>query len=201
MEFEIRVLPLPKGKRALDIFVGLVGLLLTLPVQLVVALAVITSSGRPIFFFQERVGEGGKLFMMRKFRTFQVEHKSLTPVTCYRDPRLTPVGYFLRRFKLDELPQFWNVLLGQMSMVGPRPVEPERVRHFTRLHPPYLERLRVRPGLTGRAQINGRRHEVGEFFHALADDLEYIGHLPGWLVADIRILLGTLRTLFRAHEG
>jgi lipopolysaccharide/colanic/teichoic acid biosynthesis glycosyltransferase len=178
-----------------------VGIVLTLPIQVAVAVAVLISSGRPIFFFQERVGEGGRLFVVRKFRTFSLEEKSLVPVNCRRDPRLTPIGHFLRWSKLDELPQFWNVLSGDMSLVGPRPVEPERVRHFTRLHPPYLERFRVRPGLTGKAQINGRRHEVGEFFHALSDDLEYIGHLPGWLVADIRILLGTLRTLFRTYEG
>lgn len=199
MEFTIEVLPIPWWKRALDLILGLSGFVLTFPIQVLVAVAVLISSGRPVFFVQERVGEKEKPFLVWKFRTLVPNSESLSPVIGESDPRLTPIGHILRRFKLDELPQLMSVVWGDMSLVGPRPVEPERVGLFSSQNKLYHLRFLVRPGLTGFAQVNGARHEEGEFEEALDFDLEYIEGRS--LLLDLAVLLSTVRTVFKPHEG
>lgn len=183
----------------MDLTIGLFGLVLTLPVQITVAVVVLVSSGRPIFFVQKRIGEDQKPFLVWKFRTLKLCSESISSVVDQNDPRITPFGYILRRLKLDELPQLWNVVVGDMSLVGPRPVEPERVGLFSSQNKLYHLRFLVRPGLTGLAQVNGTRHEEGEFEEALDFDLEYIEGRS--LLLDLTVLLSTIRTVFKPHEG
>lgn len=199
LTFTMEVEPIPWWKRTLDLALGLVGLVLTLPLQILVGFLVLVSSGRPIFFVQERIGEKEHPFSVWKFRTMDPLSQSLSPVVGRSDPRLTPIGHMLRRFKLDELPQLISVILGDMSLVGPRPVEPKRVRLFTDNNKLYPLRFLVRPGLTGLAQVQGARHEEGEFEVALDFDLEYVGRRSLWL--DVVILFRTARTVFQPHEG
>ncbi len=139
-------------KRLLDLFLTLPAVLLLLPVYLVVAVAVKLGSRGPVLFRQQRVGRGGRLFTILKFRSMVADaHRRGPAVTAGRDPRITAVGRFLRRTKLDELPQLWNVLTGDMSLVGPRPEVPEYVAHY----PPHLKDkvLSVPPGITADAAI------------------------------------------------
>ncbi|HWC09964.1 MAG TPA: sugar transferase [Acidimicrobiales bacterium] len=158
-------------KRALDVLLALVGLLLALPVLVLAAVAVRVETPGPILFRQVRVGANGKRFQLLKIRTMvhrndDGEHRSY--VAAYirgaapaeggvfklvRDPRITRVGRLLRRFSVDELPQLWNVLMGDMSLIGPRPALPEEVGLYDRVA---WQRLRVRPGLTGPWQVGGR---------------------------------------------
>ncbi|MFQ5873867.1 MAG: sugar transferase [Dehalococcoidia bacterium] len=153
-------------KRAIDLIGAIVALLTLWPVMLVSALAIKLSSPGPVLFRQTRVGENGRLYTLHKFRTMQVDAPSVAPVpdrveelgkaTLKRapdSPYVTRVGSFLRRYSLDELPQFWNVLKGEMSLVGPRPEVPDIVRLY---NPWHLQRLAVKPGLTGPMQVNGR---------------------------------------------
>jgi len=139
-------------KRLLDLLLTLPVMLLLLPVYLVVAVAVKLSSRGPVLFRQERVGRGGRPFTILKFRSMVANASELGPaVTAGRDPRVTGLGRFLRRTKLDELPQLWNVLAGDMSLVGPRPEVPEYVAHY----PAHLKEkvLSVPPGITADAAI------------------------------------------------
>jgi lipopolysaccharide/colanic/teichoic acid biosynthesis glycosyltransferase len=135
------------GKRAFDLAVSAVALVLLLPVLLVIALAVRLDSPGPVLYRQQRVTRGGRLFRLLKFRTMVVDADRLAPnVSASGDPRVTMVGRFLRRTYLDELPQLFNVLRGDMSLVGPRPETPEFVALFT---PEERQVLTVRPGLAG----------------------------------------------------
>lgn len=152
------------GKRLFDLaFVG-GGFLLLLPVWCVlgavIALAIRIESPGPILYRQKRLGEDGRLFWMLKFRTMwrNAERRTGPVLADPRDPRITRVGRVLRRFRLDELPQSLNVLLGEMSLVGPRPERPELARRFERQIPNFRSRLRVRPGVVGLAQAAGGYH-------------------------------------------
>jgi len=140
------------AKRLLDLTVSALALLLLSPLLLLIALAVKLDSAGPVFFRQERVGQGGRLFRIHKFRTMRTDAERLGPqVTVGRDPRITRVGHWLRDRRLDELPQLIDVLLGTMSLVGPRPEVPRYVAHY----PAALkaEVLAVRPGLTDPATL------------------------------------------------
>ncbi len=138
-------------KRLFDITCSLVGIIFLLPVFLVIVLAIIINSGFPIFYFQTRVGKNNRDFKLFKFRTMYVDadKKGLLTVGG-RDPRVTPVGYYLRKFKLDELPQLFNVLFGSMSLVGPRP----EVRKYVEMYNEDQKRvLEVKPGITDYASL------------------------------------------------
>jgi exopolysaccharide biosynthesis polyprenyl glycosylphosphotransferase len=178
-------------KRASDVLMAGTGLLVLSPLLGVLALLVKLSSPGPVFISQERVGQRGGTFRMHKFRSMRVDAEVKSgPVWAARDdPRRTPVGRLLRRLSLDELPQLWNILVGEMSMVGPRAERPKFVREFASRLPRYQDRHRVRPGLAGWAQANDLRGQT-PVEERLIYDLYYI---ENWsLQFDLKILLITL---------
>jgi sugar transferase (PEP-CTERM system associated) len=190
------------AKRASDILLGLTGLILGLPIGLAVALAVKLTSVGPVFYHQSRVGLQGRIFTVHKFRTMKVNAEAETgPVWAAKngDPRVTPIGHWLRRTRLDELPQLWNILKGDMSLVGPRPERPEFVSDLLRQIPYYQQRHTVRPGLTGWAQV---RYTYGasteDALQKLQYDLFYIKNLS--LALDMFIMLSTVKTVI-LHRG
>ncbi len=185
------------GKRIGDIVAAGAGLVLSSPLILLSALAVKLTSRGPVFYHQERVGEHGRPFLIHKLRSMVQDAEAGTGPVWARggdDPRVTPVGRFLRRTRLDELPQLWNVLLGEMSFVGPRPERPEFVEALTRQIPFYGQRHVVKPGLTGWAQV---RYEYGatveDALEKLQYDLFYIKNMSFGL--DVYILLETVKTV------
>ena len=194
--------PQRAAKRAIDIGGAVGGLLVTAVAAPVLAMLIRLDSPGPILFRQERLGEGGRPFTMLKFRTMRVGAAEQLPALAAAqglsepalkladDPRLTPVGRFLRRWSLDELPQFWNVLRGEMSLVGPRPEEPRVVAYYSEWH---RRRLAVRPGITGPMQIGGRADLSLDERTRL--DLEYIDGYS--LRRDIAILLSTIPVALR----
>ncbi len=181
------------AKRLLDIVASSIGLLLASPLMLLVALAVRLDSPGPIFFSQERIGRGRKAFRVWKFRSMRTDAEKNGPVWATQgDPRVTRVGRFIRTTRLDELPQLWNVLTGDMSLVGPRPERELFVDQLCEVNPFYAQRLVVRPGLTGWAQIKAPyASSFEESIEKLKYDLYYIKNLSVFL--DISILLSTAR--------
>jgi lipopolysaccharide/colanic/teichoic acid biosynthesis glycosyltransferase len=164
--------------RALDVTLATVFLVLALPIGAVIALAILLTSGPPVFYVGERVGRGGRVFQMVKFRTLKRDAE--TRLGPYLGPELvarteseyTGIGRRLKATQLDEIPQLWNVLRGDMSMVGPRPIRPIFFDELARELPAYWQRLVVRPGLTGLAQV--RREYETSMAEKLAHDLEWI---------------------------
>ncbi len=175
-------------KRAMDIVCSLVLILVFSPVMIAVAIGVKLSSPGPVFFCQERIGKNKKPFKMLKFRSMRITGTENTGWSTNSDPRKTRFGSFIRKFSLDELPQFFNVLRGDMSIVGPRPEVPFHVRHFKEEVPLYLLRQQVRPGITGWAQVNGLRGDTS-IEERVKYDLWYIENWSIWL--DFKILLMT----------
>lgn len=171
-------------KRGIDIVGAIVGLILLSPLLAVTALAIWVTLGRPIIFRQVRPGYRGKLFTLYKFRTmrnaFAADGQPLPDAE-----RLTPLGRWLRRFSLDELPELWNVLKGDMSLVGPRPLLVEYLDRYT---PEQARRHEMRPGITGLAQIMGRN--ALKFSERLAYDVHYVDHFT--LLLDLKIILQTI---------
>jgi len=185
-------------KRILDILGAAVGLLIFVITSPFLALAVLLDTGSPIFYSQPRLGRGGLLFNIYKFRSMHQDAEADGEVrtTLENDPRMTRVGNFLRKTRLDELPQFWNVLRGEMSLVGPRAERPELVAEYQKQIPFYRARLLVKPGLTGWAQINyGYVASVTETAVKIEYDLYYIKHRTFGM--DFQILLRTIGTVFR----
>jgi lipopolysaccharide/colanic/teichoic acid biosynthesis glycosyltransferase len=183
----------PTLKRMIDL-AGVVLLLpLILPVAGVVALLIRLESAGPVLFFQERVGQGGRTFRMVKFRSMYMQaDNSVARFAENGDGRVTRVGKCLRKFRFDEIPQLWNVLKGEMSIVGPRPEQVWFARQFEAEIPFYAYRHLVKPGITGWAQVNqGYAANSTETREKLAYDLFYIKHLSLWL--DTAILLKTIR--------
>lgn len=178
------------SKRLLDLVLGSVVLVLAAPLMLLVALAVRLDSPGPALFRQERIGRGGRRFLIFKLRTMSVESPTYGPKPqSFDDDRVTRVGRLLRRTSLDELPQLFNVLRGEMSLVGPRPEQPFLVERY---EPWQYERLSVLPGMTGWWQVNGRKQPM----HAHVDeDLYYIRHYSLWL--DLQILGRTMAAVLR----
>ena len=167
------------------------------PIFALVALAVRLSSAGPVLLRQERVGRALRLFKVAKFRTMNedAERESGEILAQRDDPRLTPIGGFLRRYRLDELPQLWNVLAGEMSLVGPRPERPGFVQQHLVHVPGYAERFAAPPGLTGLAQVNGEYHSTAE--NKLRYDLAYISNRSLWL--DLSILVRTVRIVLTSQ--
>jgi exopolysaccharide biosynthesis polyprenyl glycosylphosphotransferase len=193
-EFHLRL------KRGFDVTLAAIGIIFGLPVMIGIALVILVTDGRPIIFSQKRVGAGGRLFTMYKFRTMVKNAERLRPsleevneaggvlFKIRKDPRIMPFGRQLRRFGADELPQLLNILLGEMSLVGPRPALPEEMERWT---PELVLRLNARPGLTGLWQVNGR-HEL-----AFDDYVRYdVFYVENWSLAlDFQIIARTIPAL------
>jgi Undecaprenyl-phosphate glucose phosphotransferase len=178
-------------KRITDIVLSLVALILGAPFFLLLSLAVKATSCGPVFYRQERMGLDGRTFKMYKFRSMRVDAESSTGAVWARqgDDRRTPIGTFLRASSLDEIPQFWNVFLGHMSLVGPRPERPVFVKQFRHQISHYMLRHRVKAGVTGWAQVNGWRGNTSLDQRILCD-LYYIRHWS--YLFDVKILLLTV---------
>jgi len=194
--------PMAFFKRMMDIVGALIGIPLCAPLMLVAAVLIKLDSRGPVLFGQARVGENGRTFKMYKLRTMVANAEKLLdqfidldgldePVFKLEDdPRVTCVGRFLRRWGLDELPQLFNVLKGEMSLVGPRPEEVRVVRYYNTWH---RQRLKARPGITGPAQINSQRHL--SLKERVRLEVDYIQHFS--LGRDLEILLRTIPAVIR----
>jgi lipopolysaccharide/colanic/teichoic acid biosynthesis glycosyltransferase len=179
-------------KTAGDFTVALTLLILALPVLLVTALMVKVTSPGPVFYSQTRVGRGGRPFRIYKVRTMYHDCEATTGArwSSKHDPRVTPLGRILRKLHIDELPQLWNILRGDMSLVGPRPERPEFVTQLEKLIEGYAGRLMVKPGLTGLAQIQlPPDSNLTSVRNKLALDLVYVRRRGLWL--DLRLLVAT----------
>jgi sugar transferase (PEP-CTERM system associated) len=185
------------AKRAFDVGAAGIGLLFALPLAAIVAVAVKLTSPGPVFYSQRRVGQNGRVFTIHKFRSMRVDAELTTGAVwaAPNDSRLTPIGQFLRSTRLDELPQLWNVLRNDMSLVGPRPERPEFVSRLERDISFYSQRHLVKPGLTGWAQISyPYGASVDDALQKLQYDLYYLKHMS--FVFDVFILVATLRTVW-----
>ena len=188
-------------KRSIDVVLSAAVLIvLAMPMALIAALIRLTSPG-PVFYSQERMGLDGKAFTVFKFRSMYVDAEDRTGPVWARDndPRTTPLGTWLRRLDLDELPQFWNVLRGDMSIVGPRPERPFFVEQFKHRIPQYMLRHKVKAGITGWAQVNGWRGNT-----SLEKRIEYdLYYIENWSVRlDIKIMwLTVFRGIFQRAES
>lgn len=198
----IHVKPMPAAKRALDVALSSIGLLVSSPLWALIASGVKLQDGGPVFFGQERVGEGGRVFRALKFRSMIPNAEAGLGALQAKsgDPRVTPLGRLLRATALDELPQLWNILRGDMSFVGPRPLRPGEVettsngRHEEMEDiPGYLERHTVRPGLTGIAQIYAPRDLPRR--HKFKYDSIYVRRQSFGL--DVRLILLSFWVTFR----
>lgn len=187
-------------KRAFDLIGSSIGLIFFPVVLLPVATIIKLDSRGPVFYRQLRTGRRGRLFTCYKFRTMEVNSDE-RPVS-RRDPRVTRMGRFLRRTSIDELPQLINVFLGQMSLVGPRPHIPTHTLFYGSIVPRYNERLCVKPGITGWAQVNGYRGSTDRMWkmeRRIEHDLWYIAHQS--LRLDLRILMRTFSLLLRGDKN
>ncbi len=198
----IEVLPEPMPaweqsmKRVMDVTVSLAVLGLGLPLWLAIGLLIRLTSPGPAIYKQQRVGQHGRIFTLYKFRTMYVDAEARTgPVWATKDdPRVTPIGRWLRRWRLDEVPQFWNVLKGDMSLVGPRPERPYFVEKFSREIPLYNRRHRVKPGITGWAQVRWKYDSsLEDVRQKVKFDLFYIENMS--LRMDLKILFRTIYTM------
>jgi lipopolysaccharide/colanic/teichoic acid biosynthesis glycosyltransferase len=197
-------------KRVFDFIFSLAALILLLPVFIIVSIMVASDSKGGVFYLQERVGKDGKLFKLFKFRTMYVNSDRTTLITIgNRDPRITPVGFFLRKYKIDEFPQLINVIKGEMSLVGPRPEVKKFVDLYTRTQ---LQVLSVRPGISDFASIKfrnenalleGRENPV-EFYikeimpAKLELNLQYVQRRTFWM--DLKVIALTIFSIFKANR-
>ncbi len=187
------------AKRTMDIVVSLLILVVGLPVWVLTALAVKLTSAGPMFFIQDRVGKNGSVFRMAKFRSMYTDDRRGPTWTDENDPRVTPVGRFIRKTHLDEIPQLWNVLKGEMSLVGPRPEQPHYVEKFTQMLPYYRRRHKVRPGVTGwwQVKVKSNPESLEEIKNRLRYDFFYIENMSFKL--DLEIMVRTVFVMLRGH--
>ena len=184
-------------KRFLDIVLSIIGLILTLPINLVIAIIIKCTSEGPVIFKQERLGKGGKVFTMYKFRSManNSEHTGSGVYSGKDDPRVTKIGKFIRKTSIDEFPQFLNILKGDMSFIGPRPVLTYHPWTYDKYTKKQLKRFEVRPGITGWAQIHGRK--TAEWNDRLKYDAYYVEHLS--FVLDVKILFKTIKQVITSE--
>jgi sugar transferase (PEP-CTERM system associated) len=182
-------------KRMIDLALAIIGSIVAAPLMALSALAIRVDSTGPILYQQQRVGENGRLFTLRKFRSMRADAESGTPIWARdKDDRITRVGRILRLTRLDELPQLWNVLRGDMSFVGPRPERPYFVKQLAAVVPFYLERHAVKPGITGWAQVKYRYgSSIEDATEKLRYDLYYIKHLS--IFFDLTIVFDTVKVV------
>jgi exopolysaccharide biosynthesis polyprenyl glycosylphosphotransferase len=185
-------------KRLLDIFLSAVAIILLLPVYIILALAVKVSSKGPVFFLQERIGKKGKPFHIIKFRTMYTDAEKAGPqLSSTNDPRITPIGRFLRKMRLDEFPQFINVIKGDMSLVGPRPERQFYIDQIAAREPQFLELTKVRPGITSWGQVKyGYAENVDQMIQRMKFDLLYMKNMS--LALDFKIMLYTILIILKA---
>ena len=184
-------------KRAMDIVLSLLAIIVTSPIMIIAAIGVRLSSKGPVIFKQERVGKNNKTFTMYKFRSMRVNDQETTGWTTPNDSRKTKFGTFMRKTGIDELPQFFNVLFGSMSIVGPRPELPTFVAKYSKTVPLYKVKHQVKPGITGLAQIYGFRGDTS-IEGRIEMDIKYI---ENWTIYnDIKILLSTPFKMFNRNE-
>lgn len=184
-------------KRMLDIVVSVIVVVVTAPLMLIIALLVKLYDGGPVFFTQDRLTQGGEVFKVIKFRSMRVQKKTDEYVmTRKNDDRITPVGKVIRRLHLDELPQVFNILKGEMSLVGPRPECPKLAAEYTEMIPEFNYRLKVKAGLTGFAQVYGKYNTTP--YDKLKLDLTYIENYSFWL--DLKLILLTVKVLFHKEN-
>ena len=181
-------------KRSMDILAASIGCVMAIPILMVVIPLIKSDSPGPVFYSQQRLGKNGKVFRLTKFRTMRQDAEKLTGAVLAQenDPRITRVGRFMRKTRLDEIPQLWNVLIGDMSLVGPRPERPELMKKFSVTSPHFHRRLAVRPGLTGLAQIQGR-YDL-DIESKLRYDMAYIYNVN--FLLDLKILFATIKVVF-----
>jgi sugar transferase (PEP-CTERM system associated) len=187
------------AKRIIDVIVSFIGLLLLWPVMLIAAIAIYAESGGPIFFTQERTGMKGRPFLMFKFRSMRQNAEENGPKWAkHQDDRVTRVGRFIRHYRIDEIPQLWNVLRGEMSLIGPRPERPYFCQLLAEKIPFFSLRHSVRPGITGWAQV---RYEYGSSIEEAQTKLEYdifyVKHLS--LMLDLAIVFETIKVMLQGR--
>ncbi len=185
-------------KRFLDVVLSMIALVILLPLFIVLAIAVKFSSPGPIFFTQERIGLNGKPFQIIKFRTMYVDAEKFGPqLSSSNDPRITPIGKFMRKLRLDEFPQFVNVILGDMSLVGPRPERQFYIDKIVQIEPQYVHLTKVRPGITSWGQVKyGYAENVDQMLDRMKFDLLYMKNRT--LALDIKIMLYTVLIIVKA---
>ena len=187
-------------KRLLDIIISMSAMIILLPLIVFVAIRVKFSSRGPILYLQERVGYKGKIFTIRKFRSMYVNAETNGPrLSVNNDHRITPWGRVMRRWKLDELPQLWNVLVGEMSIVGPRPEREYYIRQLKMKEQPFEQLLEVKPGITSLGMINfGYADNVSEMVERMKYDQIYLQKKSHTL--DMMIMVRTLKIIFTAKN-
>lgn len=185
-------------KRVTDIFISAIALILTSPVMLVVAILIKKEDGGPVFYRQDRLTRGGKVFQIMKFRSMRTdaEKDGIARLASCDDDRITKVGHFIRATRIDELPQLLNILKGDMSLVGPRPERPEIAAQYEQQLPEFKLRLRVKAGLTGYAQVNGKYNTTP--YEKLQMDLIYISTMS--IPNDLKILMQTAQVIFQKES-
>ena len=183
-------------KSVLDILIVIVGTIILLPLILLTAIILKLSSKGPVFFLQERVGHNGRSFMIWKFRSMKLSAEETGPqLSSDEDKRVTAWGKIMRRWRLDELPQVWNVLNGDMSIVGPRPERKFFIDQIVKTHPEYLTLLKVKPGLTSMGMVKfGYAENVEEMIERMQYDLVYVENTS--LLLDIKIMLQSIKVVF-----
>lgn len=182
------------AKRICDIILSLIAIILTSPVMLIAAIAIHKYDGGPVFFRQKRCTRNGRVFEILKFRSMIVdaEKDGKARLATENDDRITPVGHFIRKTRIDELPQFFNILKGDMSFVGPRPERPEIVAEYEKEFPEFDLRMKVKAGLTGYAQVYGKYNTTA--YDKLKLDLIYVQKYS--LLMDLRLIFMTLKVIF-----
>jgi exopolysaccharide biosynthesis polyprenyl glycosylphosphotransferase len=187
------------AKRVGDILVSVISMLLFSPMYLLTAISVKLTSPGPIFYRQERIGKGGKPFMMVKFRSMKSDAENAGPALSKdNDPRITPFGLFMRKVRLDETPQFWNVLIGDMSLVGPRPERQYFIDQIVLKAPHYKHLLKVRPGITSWGMVKyGYAENVDQMIRRMKYDLLYIENMS--IAVDLKILIYTVLTVIQGR--
>ena len=185
-------------KRLIDVVVSIIALMLLLPFFIILGIAVKLSSPGPIFFWQERIGKNGVPFKIVKFRTMFIDAEKFGPqLSSANDPRITPIGKYMRKLRLDEFPQFYNVLIGDMSLVGPRPERQFYIDQIVQFEPQYLHLTKVRPGITSWGQVKyGYAENVEQMLQRMKFDLLYLKNRT--LVLDFKIMLYTILIVIKA---
>lgn len=183
-------------QRVLDIVLSVIGLLIGIPLMVIFGILIKVEDNGPITYKQERLGKGGKRFYIYKLRSMRTDAEKFGAQWAEKDdPRITKVGKFIRKTRIDEIPQLFNILKGDMSIIGPRPERPEFTQEFNEEIPGFINRLAVKPGLTGWAQINGGYDITPQ--EKLVEDIYYIENRS--ILLDFKIILKTVKVVLTGH--